>query len=126
MIQISNNVKLTLVLGASTNHGRYSFLAAKSLLQHGHPVILVGRSEGEIDGNKIHKSIPDDVKVDTVTLYLSPDNQKQYYHHIINLKPKRIIFNPGAENQEFEELAAENGIETEEACTLVLLSIGKY
>lgn len=126
MIKKSDNAKLTLVMGASTNPDRYSFLAANKLLQYGYPIILVGRSEGEIDGNKIQKSIPDNVKVDTVTLYLSPDNQKPYYHHIINLKPKRIIFNPGAENPEFEKRAAENGIETEEACTLVLLSIGKY
>jgi len=126
MTSITNNTKLTLVLGASTNPDRYSFRAAKKLLQHGHPVILVGRTDGEIEENKIQKTFPKNIKVDTVTLYLNPDHQKQYYTDIINLKPKRIIFNPGAENPELEKIAAENDIITEEACTLVLLSIGEY
>src|SRR5689334_8102241 len=113
--------KTTLVLGASTNSSRYSNLAAKKLIQHAHPVILLGRDEGEIEGEKIQHSIPQNAQVDTVTMYLNPSNQKEYYNEIIRLKPKRIIFNPGAENPELEKLAAENGIETEEACTLVLL-----
>lgn len=126
---MTENVKIikpTLIMGASTNQERYSYLAAKQLLRHGHPVILFGRDEGEVDGNKIQNTFPKDVKVDTVTLYLNPKNQEQFYNDIINLKPKRIVFNPGAENPAFERLANENGIEALEACTLVLLSIGSY
>lgn len=64
--------------------------------------------------------------VDTVTLYLNPANQRQYYDYILSLNPKRIIFNPGTENEELERLAKEKGIGTMEACTLVLLSTGQY
>lgn len=64
--------------------------------------------------------------IDTVTLYLNPANQVPYYDYIISLKPKRIIFNPGTENDELESLANKNGIQTMEACTLVLLSTSQY
>ena len=64
--------------------------------------------------------------IDTVTLYVGPDNQAPWIDYIISLKPKRIIFNPGTENIEFETLAESKGIEALEACTLVLLSINQY
>ena len=118
--------KSTLVLGASTNPERYSFLAANKLMSHNHPVTLVGIKNGSVNDVPILHSIPPDLKVDTVTMYLGAKNQVQYYNDIIKLKPNRIIFNPGAENPELEKLANENGIATEEACTLVLLSINQY
>jgi hypothetical protein len=117
---------ITLILGASVNPERYSYLAANKLLQHGHEVLLVGKTGGAIAGHAIESSFPEKANVDTVTLYINPTNQKQYYESILKLKPRRIIFNPGAENAEFEKLAQENNIATEEACTLVLLSTGQY
>ena len=120
------NTETTLVLGASTNPERYSYLAANKLLAHNHEVILVGKTGGTINGHNIESTFPEKVDVDTVTLYINPTNQKQYYNSIINLKPRRIIFNPGAENAELEKLAQDNGIATEEACTLVLLSTGQF
>ena len=120
------NSKHTLVLGASTNPERYSFLAANKLVSHNHPITLVGTKNGNVSGSPILHSIPKDLKVDTVTVYLGAKNQTGYYDDLIRLKPKRIIFNPGAENAELEKLAIENGIEVENACTLVLLSIGQY
>ena len=120
------NQKHTLVLGASTNPERYSFMAAQKLLSHNHPITLVGVKNGAVNNIPILHSIPKDLKVDTVTLYLGAKNQVGYYDDIIKLKPNRIIFNPGAENPELEKLANENGIATEEACTLVLLSIGQF
>ncbi len=118
--------KHTLILGASTNPNRYSFLAAGSLINHQHPITLVGIKEGTVNGSSILHSIPKDLIVDTVTVYLGAKNQTGYYDDLIKLNPKRIIFNPGAENPELEKLAIENGIEVENACTLVLLSIGQY
>lgn len=118
--------KKTLVLGASTNPARYSFLAINKLAAHGHPVVAIGLKEGSVAGVTIQKGSPEMDDIDTVTLYLNPANQRPYYSYIISLQPRRIIFNPGTENPELEELAKENGIETLEACTLVLLSIGRY
>lgn len=118
--------KKTLVLGASTNPSRYSFLAINKLRFYGHPVVAVGRREGTVCDVTIGKDKPVEENIDTVTLYLNPTNQKPYYDYLISLKPKRIIFNPGTENPELEEMAEKNGIVVIEACTLVLLSIGKY
>jgi len=116
----------TVVLGASENPQRYSHLAVKSLLRHGEEVVAVGMKEGEIDGVKILSGKPAIENVDTITMYVGPANQKDWYNYILSLKPKRIIFNPGAENPELEKLAEANGIEVVEACTLVMLSIGNY
>lgn len=116
----------TLVLGASTDTSRYSNKAIKLLRSHHHDVVAVGRDEGEVAGVGIIHDIPEGDKIDTVTMYLNPVRQQVYYQKILNLKPRRIIFNPGAENLELEKLAADNGIATEEACTLVLLNTGQY
>lgn len=118
--------KKTLVLGASDNPARYSFLAINRLLANDHPVVAIGRKPAKVQGVTIDDSqIPYD-NIDTVTLYLNPTRQKAYYDYIISLHPKRIIFNPGAENEELASLAREKGIQPMEACTLVLLSTGQY
>lgn len=113
-------------MGASINPSRYSNLAVQKLHSHGHEVIPIGIRDGIIDNIPIVKGKPELKEVDTVTLYLNPERQKEYYDYILNLHPKRIIFNPGAENPELEKLAEEKGIETLEACTLVLLTTGQY
>ena len=118
--------KKTLVLGASENPARYSYLAIKRLLAHQHPVVAVGKRQGVLNGVTIEKEKKDWSDVDTVTLYLNPQNQKQYYDYLMSLKPRRIIFNPGTENEELYALAKKNGIQVQEACTLVLLSTGQY
>ena len=118
--------KKTVVLGASQNPLRYSNMAVKKLAAHQHPVVAIGRREGNINGIEIIKGQPVLPDVDTVTLYLNPGNQKPYYDYILSLHPKRIIFNPGAENTELKGLEEEKGIHTMEACTLVLLSTGQY
>ena len=118
--------KKTLVLGASTNPDRYSFLAIKSLVAHGHEVYAIGKKPGKIDKVEIAtegKMIP---ALHTVTLYLKAQNQMPYYDYIIAQGPKRIIFNPGAENSQLANLAKEKGIIAQDACTLVLLSTGQY
>ncbi len=120
--------KKTVVIGASTNPARYGFVAANRLKDHGHEIVPMGIKKGEVAGVEIVdlKTKPIIVDVDTVTLYIGPQNQPEWYDYILSLKPKRIIFNPGTENAEFEQLAQQQNIETEEACTLVLLSTGQY
>jgi predicted CoA-binding protein len=118
--------KKTVVLGASQNEERYSNMAVKKLVAQKHPVIAIGNKEGIINDIKIIKDNPSLNNVDTVTLYLNPENQKPYYDYILSLNPKRIIFNPGTENDELESLAAAKGIKTMKACTLVLLSTNQY
>jgi predicted CoA-binding protein len=118
--------KKTLVLGASENLARYSNLAINRLKSHQHPVVAIGKKAGVVAGIPIgtEKIQVDDLN--TVTLYLNPALQKEYYDYIIDLHPKRIIFNPGTENDELAELALKNDIQPVEACTLVLLSTGQY
>lgn len=118
--------KHTAIIGASANPERYSNKATLSLIKHGHSVFPVGISAGEISGNKILTDRPQLTDIDTITLYVGPKNQPVWYDYILSLHPKRIIFNPGTENEELQKLAGEKGIECLEACTLVMLSIGNY
>ncbi|WP_431211931.1 CoA-binding protein [Puia sp. P3] len=123
---MATTTKKTLVLGASDNPTRYSNLAMKRLHSHGHPVIAIGRKRVKDGDIAIETEKIDYSDIDTVTLYLNPTHQKEYYDYILSLHPKRIIFNPGAENPELEQLAEANGIQPLEACTLVLLSTGQF
>ena len=118
--------KQTLVLGASENPSRYSHLALQRLQSHQHPVVAIGRHKGMVGNAVIETEKRDWKDVDTVTMYLNPANQKEYYDYILSLKPKRIIFNPGAENEELAELAKIQGIQPVEACTLVMLATNQY
>lgn len=118
--------KKTLVLGASENPARYSNMAIKKLVSHQHPVAAIGRRKGVVSNIPIETEKKYFSDIDTVTLYLNSGHQKEYYEYIISLHPKRIIFNPGAENEELAELAANNNINSVEACTLVMLSTGQY
>lgn len=118
--------KKTVVLGASDSPARYSYLAVNRLRRQGHPVVAIGKKPGKVADVDITKDKNPETGVDTVTLYLNPLHQKMYYDYIVSLNPKRIIFNPGTENEELAVLAEQHGIETMEACTLVLLSTGQY
>lgn len=118
--------KKTLVLGASTNETRYANIAVHRLVAAGHPVEAVGLRPGHIGEVPIQQGQPALSGIHTVTLYLNPDNQKPFYDYILGLKPTRIIFNPGTENSELVRLVKAQGIETENACTLVLLSMEAF
>lgn len=118
--------KKTLVIGASENPERYSHKAILALQKHEHDVVALAKRTGQVNGVQIQTHFPVEEELNTVTLYVGAKHQPHYYKHIIDLKPKRVIFNPGTENTEFATLLTENGIEAEEACTLVLLSIGNY
>jgi len=118
--------KKTLVIGASDNPSRYSYLAIQQLVNHDQPVVALGKKAGQVAGVSILTEKPTDTDFDTITLYLNPVNQKPYYDYILSLQPARLLFNPGAENPELAEMAADKGIQPVEACTLVLLSTGQY
>lgn len=118
--------KKTLILGATPDTSRYANLAANRLVGRGHTIVNVGIKTGEAAGVAIEKPETIHNDIDTITLYIGPQNQPPLYNYILNTHPKRIIFNPGTENAELQRMAEEKGIETENACTLVLLSIGQY
>jgi predicted CoA-binding protein len=118
--------KKTLVLGASDNPSRYSYLAVQRLRSHGHPVVAIGRKATVVADVKVETDRSAYPDIDTVTLYLNPQHQREYYDYILSLSPRRIIFNPGTENDELAELAAAKNIQTLEACTLVMLSTNQY
>jgi len=119
-------MKKVMVLGASPNKKRFSHSCVKSLLRRGYDVIPIGKKSGVIDEVEILTHKPRISGLDTVTLYLSSENQKDYYDYILGLKPNRIIFNPGAENPEFKKIAEDNGIDALERCTLVMLNSGNF
>lgn len=118
--------KKTLILGASTNPSRYSYMAANKLVNHGHPIIPVGIKKGQVAGETILNTNEPMEGVDTITLYLGPHNQTPYYDFIVKTAPQRVIFNPGTWNEELIGILKENEIQVVDACTLVMLSAGTY
>lgn len=119
-------MKKTLIIGASPNPMRYAYKAAQMLKSKGHTIVNIGIKKGEVAGVDIEA--PDQIYEDihTITLYIGPQLQEGYFDYILKTKPKRVIFNPGTENDELEALLKENAIQPVEACTLVLLSTGQY
>ncbi len=122
----SNFHKKTLVLGASLNSWRYSHKAILNLRSHEYQTVAIGNRQGKVSDVEIYKKQEQYTDIHTVTVYLSAQNQALYYDYILSLHPQRIIFNPGAENPEFEKMAKERDIRVENACTLVLLAVGEY
>lgn len=118
--------KKTLVIGASLKPERYSNMAIKKLTNHGYQVVAIGLKKGNINGIEIMTDKPAFENIHTVTMYLNPKRQAEFIDYILSLKPKRIIFNPGTENTEFENLAQQNAIEVVENCTLVMLNSGIF
>ena len=117
---------ITMVLGASPNPERYSYMATVMLTEKGHKVYPYGIKKGIIQSLPIMQEWPQTGSIASLTLYLGPSAQAEYYDQIIALKPERIIFNPGTENPTLVQLAHTANIETIEACTLVMLTTGQY
>lgn len=118
--------KKTLVIGASEDPTRYSYMAIRNLRNKGHEVEGIGNRPGQVEDVRFGKDKLPFSGIHTVTLYINPTRQPDYYDYIFSLNPERIIFNPGTENPELERMAGERGILTMEACTLVLLSTGQF
>jgi uncharacterized protein len=121
-------LKKTVLVGATPNQSRYAHLAARMLAEYKHDTVLLGIQKGEIEGNKILniREKPTLTDIDTITLYIGPHRQPEWYDYLLSLKPKRIIFNPGTENEEFEDRARQHGVEVLHACTLVMLRSRQY
>ena len=119
-------MKNTLIIGATPNPTRYAYKAANMLKAKGHSIVNVGIKSGAVAGVEIEGPEEIHTDVNTITLYIGPGLQKQYYDYILKTNPKRVIFNPGTENHELKTLLRENAIEPIEACTLVLLATGQY
>lgn len=116
----------TLVIGASTKPERYSYQAIERLKAKGYPILAMGLKEGEIHGEIIHTTKEDWPDIDTVSLYVGPAHQSNFIDYVVGLNPRRVIFNPGTENPDFENRLKAEGIFAERACTLVLLSTNQY
>ncbi|KIX19809.1 CoA-binding protein [Flavobacterium sp. 316] len=116
----------TLVIGATTNKERYAYKAIHNLVGKSHQVVAIGAKSGMALDVKIETEKIPFLGIDTVTLYINPKRQEEYYDYIISLKPRRVIFNPGTENPDFYKLLNDNGIKNEIACTLVLLATNQY
>ncbi len=116
----------TLIVGVSRNPNRYANRAVKVLEQNGYECIGLGKDSFYIEGFKVHSEFPLSTLVDTVTLYINPKLQEDYKKFIIKLNPRRVIFNSGTENPAFEQMLSNKGIETLNACTLVLLATNQY
>lgn len=119
-------MKKTLVIGASVKPDRYAYKAIKKLLAHQHEVVAISNRTGQVENVVFHTDLPKFDDIDTVTLYINPTRQKDYYDYIVSLQPRRVIFNPGTENPELQEILRKNHIDFEEACTLVLLTTNQY
>jgi predicted CoA-binding protein len=119
-------MKKTVVIGASPNPERYSFKAIQALVQNGYETIALGLREGSVAGINIQRNTANTSQIDTVTLYVGAAHQSEWQETILALSPKRVVFNPGTENPEFEDLLRSKGIAIEHACTLVLLATNQY
>lgn len=121
-------MKKTLIVGATANPGRYAFKAAGMLNDYGHEVVPIGIKNETVLGKEILnlREKPPLRDIDTITLYVGPQNQPEWYEYLLSLKPRRIIFNPGTENEAFEKMAEEQNVEVVEGCTLIMLRSGQY
>jgi len=115
-----------MLIGASDNPERYAYQAAALLMSYGHEVVLLGKKSGMVNNQPILTDRPVVEGIDTVTLYINPLHQEDWCDYIINLKPKRVVFNPGTVNEIFERMLAEHQIEALIGCTLVMLKVGTY
>ncbi|MEQ9424601.1 MAG: CoA-binding protein [Cyclobacteriaceae bacterium] len=121
-------MKRTVIVGASPNQSRYAYMATVKLKKFGHDIIPLGIRSGEIENTPITdlRQKPEFGKIHTLTVYLSPAHQDEWRDYLLSLKPKRIIFNPGAENPSFEAAARSENIEVVHGCTLVMLSTNEF
>ena len=114
------------IIGASDNPERYSYKAAKALLDKGFEIVLVGLKKKTVFNHEILIALPDNPAENVVTLYVGPQNQEPYFNALLAASPQKVIFNPGTENEKLQSLLDQNNIPWEEACTLVKLSLNQF
>jgi len=123
-----NQKKKTVVVGASPNPSRYAYRASHMLSEYGHDIVPLSIKRGSVAGEEIKdlRQRPHISDIDTLTLYIGPQHHNQWMEYLLELSPRRIIFNPGTENPDFIAQAEAKGIEVVEGCTLVMLQSGVY
>ncbi len=118
------------VLGASNRPDRYAFMCMTTLAEMGHKAIPVNPRESMVLGHYCYQNLKDLRKdhpaIDTLTIYVNPDISGKLEKDIIELKPKRVIFNPGSENHHLQKMLEKENIKCLEACTLVMLRTGQF
>jgi uncharacterized protein len=121
-------MEVVAVIGASSDSSRYAYKAMEMLEEYGHKPIPVHPREENVRGHKVIHNLGEltGQKIDTLTIYVNPAISDKYEKDMISVKPKRVIFNPGAENPKLAKSLLDHGIEVENACTLVLLRTGQY
>lgn len=121
-------MEVVAVIGASSDTTRYSYKAMEMLEEYGHQAIPVHPREEEVRGHKVVHNLGElaGKKIDTITVYVNPAISDKYEKDMIAVHPKRVIFNPGAENSKLEASLIKNGIAVENACTLVLLRTSQF
>jgi predicted CoA-binding protein len=117
---------LIAVLGASPNPERFSYKAVKLLVRHGNQVVPLGKRKGTIGDLAIVTGQPVLTDVDTVLIYLAPGHQGEIFDYVLSLRPKRVVFNPGTESPEFEEILESYGIKVIKDCSLVMIASGRF
>jgi uncharacterized protein len=125
---LNSNDKNVLVIGASENPSRYAYKAIKLLRLHGYNVLALANKKGQIDDVVFYTEtkLVEAFKIDTISLYINVEIQEIYKEFIVKLKPRRVIFNPGTENEDLYLALKNQNIEFEEACTLVLLNTNQF
>ena len=115
------------MLGASPKPERYAYKAMELLQEYGHRTLPINPSFTEIRGERCYPKMADAPgPIDTVTLYLGAARSQPLTDEIIEARPRRIIMNPGAENEALAARAREAGIAVVEDCTLVMLRSGTF
>jgi predicted CoA-binding protein len=115
------------LLGASPNPERYANRAQRLLVQAGYRVTPVNPRHSQIETLAVtHNLLAVKGPVDTLTLYLRPELLNPLGDQIVALAPARVIFNPGSESTQLQQLLDAQGIPWLEACTLVMLNIGSF
>lgn len=115
------------ILGASEKPTRYAYKAMQSLTSHGHHVLLVNPFKSKIEDQHCHDSVCSITEqIDTITLYVNPKRFQDHIDDVIATAPKRVIMNPGTEDDDAEKRLQDEGIEVLRACTLVMLATNQY
>lgn len=120
-------LEVVAIIGASEKKDRFAHKAMMALLEHGHEVRLVNPFKDAIDGQKCFSAVTDiKEQINTVTLYVNPKRFKQHLDEVVQANPDRVIMNPGTEDADMEKRLQDAGIKVSRACTLVLLSSGRF
>jgi hypothetical protein len=114
------------VLGASPDPGRYSYRAVRQLVKRNYEVVAIGKKKGLIGDILIETGQPPIQDVHTILIYLSPHHQGEIFDYVLSLRPKRVIFNPGTESPEFEEILISHNVEVVHDCSLVMMAMDRF